>query len=178
MSLIELEQLSTEQLAVIEYLYDLSSRPHNYLPVEDRALLGLSQFLMYLSASAAHEPAMLSGLPGRSVGDAIRIYKTEDVLLSHVLDAVMQKVLFDDENTPETNPYTTPLAWPPATEGEDPSYMSRFDLYMHLHDFLSFGIEGVHYKIKRTIRGFVRRHLQSAIRKHYARRRKPRGQKT
>jgi len=174
----KIDRLSAEQLAVIEYLYDLSSPPAGPRPpLAERAIRGLSHFLKY-AAEAAHEPGMLSILGEGSLKDKLRIYGSEDALIQHMFEVIMQQIIVDEEHTPETHPYVTPLVWPPAAEGEAPGYMDRFILHMHLLSLVFGGIEGVHGEVMITTRNLVRNELMSAIRKHYARRRKPRGQKT
>lgn len=174
----KLDQLSAEKLAVIEYLYDLTSPPAGPRPpLAERAVRGLSHFLKY-AAEAAHEPGMLSILGEGSLKAKLRIYGSENALMQHVFEVIMQTIIVDEEHTPETHPYVTPLVWPPAAKGEPPRYMDRFTLHMHLISFVFGGIEDVHDEVMLVTRDFVRREVMSAIRKHYARRRKPRGQKT
>ena len=164
----EFDELSPEQQAVIEYLFKIIPSPRQGSDPGWPAEWGLLNFLWYLSEIAPAEPGALSFLPGRSIKDALRIYRTEDILLAHVFESLMQRVLLDDEHKPETHPYTKPLHWPPAKEGEDRSYMSRFDLYAHVSDFLSRGIDATDFKVKRTLRTSVRKKLQHAIHLHYA----------
>lgn len=173
----KLDQLNAEQLAVIEYLYDLSSPPAARPPLAERAIRGLSHFLKY-AAQAAHEPGMLSILGEGILKDKLRIYGSEDALMQHVFEVIMQTIIVDEEHTPETHPYVTPLTWPPAAEGEVPGYMDRFTLHIHLIALVFGGIEDVHDEVMIATRDFVRRELMSAIRGHYARRRTDRGQKT
>ena len=165
----ELDELSPEQQAVIEYLFKMIPSPRQGSDPGWPAEWGLLNFIWYLSEIAPSEPGALSFLPGRSIKDALRIYCTEDILLAHVFESLMQRVLLDEEHKPETHPYTKPLHWPPAQEGEDRSYMSRFDLYAHVSDFLSRGIDATDFKVKRTLRTSVRKRLQQAIHRHYAR---------
>ena len=166
----ELDELSPEQQAVIEYLFKIVEIPGQRSDPGWPAEWGLLNFLWYLSETVAtRTPGALSFLPGRSIKDALQIHCTEDVLLAHVFESLMQRILLDEEPKPETNPYTTPLLLPPAQEGKDRSYMSRFDLYTHVSDFLNPGIDAVHYKVKRTLRGQVRTKLRHAIHRHYAR---------
>lgn len=177
MSRKQLEDLSPEQLAVIGYLYDLSGPPAGPRPpLAERAVRGLAHFLEY-AAKAAHEPGMLYILGDGSLKALLRIYGSEGALTQHVFEVVMQLIVVDDEHTPETHPYVTPLIWPPAAEGEVPTYMDRFMLHMRLLTLVFGEIEGVHGEEIIASREFVRRELMNAIRGHYARRRKPRGQK-
>ena len=165
----ELDELSPEQQAVIEYLFKIVEIPGQRSDPGWPAEWGLLNFLWYLSETVAtRTPGALSFLPGRSIKDALRIHRTEDILLAHVFESLMQKILLDEEHKPETHPYTKPLHWPPAQEGEDRSYMSRFDLYAHVSDFLSRGIDATDFKVKRTLRTSVRNKLQHAIHRHYA----------
>lgn len=172
----KLDQLSAEELAVIEYLYALSNPPSDPLPLAERAVRGLSHFLLYVVEVAAHEPGMLSILQGRSIDDELGIYRTEEALFRHVLEVVMQKVLVDDKHTPDTHRYTTPLLWPPAGRGDVPAYMPRFNLYMHLCALVFGGIEDVNTALEKTIGRDAVAQLRSAIRKHY--RRGSRGRKS
>ena len=173
----KLEQLTANELAVIEYLYGLSNPPPDPLPLEDRAVRGLTHFLLYVAEVAAHEPDMLTILEATSLQGELGIYRTEDALMQHVLEVVMQKVLVEEDRASGANPYVTPLIMPPAHEGEAPVAMARFTLYMHLIAVLFGGIEGVNNRVVMATRGPVRKGLMSAIRKHYARqapgRRKP-----
>lgn len=174
----QLEELSPRQLAVIEYLYDLSAPPAGPPPpLAERAAWGLSHFMRYV-AKAAHGPDMLVMWDARNLEGELGIYSTEEALIEHVFELAMQKVLAGDAPPPDVNPYVAPLIWPPAVEGEDPVHMNRFMLYMHLVAFVFGEIEGVHDdEVMTSTREFVRRELKSAIRGHYARRRTDRGQK-
>ena len=173
-----LEELSPEKLAVIKYLYDLSSPPAGPRPpLAEQAVRGLSHFLKY-AAKAAHEPGMLSILGEGTLKGKLRTYGSEGALVQHMFEVIMQQIIVDEEHTPETHPYVTPLVWPPAAEGKSPRYMDRSTLHMHLLSFVFGSVEGVHGEVMIVTRNLVRNELMSAIRKHYARRRKPRGQKT
>ncbi|MCC5972346.1 MAG: hypothetical protein JJU15_20625 [Pararhodobacter sp.] len=168
----KLEELSARQLAVIEYLYDLS-RPS----LAERAVRGLSHFMRYV-AKAAHGQDMLVLSNAQNLEGELGIFSSEDALIEHVFELAMQKVLAGDVPTSDTNPYVAPLIWPPAVEGEEPVHMNRFMLYMHLVALVFGEIEGVHEdEVMTATRELVRRELKSAIRGHYARHRTDRGRK-
>lgn len=162
----KLDQLGPIDLAIIEYLYNLSSPPCEPLPLFDRAVRGVSHFMVYV-AETAHEPGVLSFLPSRSVKDALTFYGSHDALGQHVLEVVMQKVIQDEEHTSETHRYTTPLVLPQNSRSEVAAHIPRFTLYIHLCDLIFGGIEGVVDELKRTIGRFVGIKVQSAIQKHY-----------
>lgn len=165
----KLEQLTDDELAVIEYFYNLSNPPADPLPLAERTVHGLSHFLMHVVGVAAHEPGMLSILAGDSIEDELVIYETEETLLRHVLELVMLKVLTDQEHSPETHPYTTPLLRPPIKPGDVPVYMPRITLYKHLC-FIAFGgIEGIDAEISGILGDILVTQLQSAVRKHHRR---------
>lgn len=171
-----LDQLDPEMQAVIAYFYSLSSPPGEPEALPEQARRGMSCFLMYVARTAAHERGMLSFLPARSYDDALEIYGHANALFRHGLEGVIQKVLLDDAHSPETHRYTTPLFWPPRPEGEPPTEMPRFTLYMHVIFLLFGGVEGIREELSLTWK-LVHSEFESAIRKHYARRAKRRGRK-
>jgi hypothetical protein len=172
----KLDQLSPERRAVIAWFYSLSSPPSEPEAFPDQARRGLSCFLMYVAKTAAHEPGMLSPLLGDSYEDALKIYGNENALFRHALEVVTQKVLLDDAHSPETHRYTTPLLWPPRPEGEAPSEMPRFTLYMHVIFLLFGGVEGIREELARIWR-LAQIEMEIAMRYHFGQRARRRGRK-
>lgn len=169
-----LDQLGPEQRAVIAWFYSLSSPPSEPEAFPEQAQQGLSCFLRYVASTAAHEPGMLSPLLRRSYEEILTIYGTENALFRHAIEVVTQKVLLDEAHGPETHRYATPLFWPPSPEGEPPAEMPRMTLYIHAIFLLFSGIEEVREELSRTW-AQVQGDLESAIRRHCARRGKQRG---
>lgn len=173
--LIKLDQLTPENLAVIEYLYSLSTPPADPPPLAERARRGLSHFLMYVAEIVAHEPGMLSFLPDRTLKDAIWYYHGNDAHIFHVLEVLIQKVMTDATHTPDTYRNTTPLAWSRQGEGKTPGHIPRFAIYVLVMKFLYRGIEGLDDMW--ITRGLVQIKLELAIEKHYGSPPSPRGRK-
>jgi hypothetical protein len=172
----KLDQLDPERRAVIAWFYSLSNPPSEPEAFPDQARRGMSCFLMYVARIAAHEPGMLSALPGRSYEEAQAILGHENALFRHVVEGVTQKVLLDKAHGPETHRYTTPLLWPPVPEGEPPAEMPRLTLYKHTVFLLFGGVEGIRDELSRTWK-LAKIEMEIAIRWHFGQRGKRRGRK-
>lgn len=170
MSALKLEQMNPEQLDVIEYFYTLSYPERVSDNLEEKASVGLSKFLSYVSAVAS-QPGMLSFLRGRHHEDAFSIYGDANTLSRHVTERLIQEILMDEKNTPYTHRYTTPLMLSDAGSNDAP-YMPRFRIYTHTVSFLYDKIEGVESKMWMA---WLHHHvaIDGAIHKYYQRRRKP-----
>ena len=150
--------------------------PDAAAPLEEKARGGLSILMNYVALIASREPANRAYLPALGFEDDFRSGRLEQLLVSDFFITVLQRVLTDEINAPETHPYATPLILPRDRDGEDPEHMPRFAIHMTVMELLFSPIEGVHENLWLEW-GIVRHEIRKIIEEHFERSSRPRGKK-